>query len=644
MVSRSTLSTAIGRKILAIRQRRGLTLSELARMAGISKSTLSEIEAGKVNPTIGTLWAIAKALGVSFGELVEPLQELCAEDVCVQLLKRGVNTELYLMHVRRGVTYVAQAHPEGTREHITILKGRLLCGPLDRPVLLEAGGSVTFLADRAHIYAAFDEDVTCLVLVKYRPLFAMANSVLDLEIIDEGSAIRRLEELVVQVQHGLSSCHVLLLGTEERAINTILKHLRTQRTPRVKIVYIEREPHKYSIFLFRRDPFENIEWLIPDIIETSEKARQCVCLLREFAYSVPNRNYISKLAESSENFILSLLASEYLAFLGEPRVPAYIQHMYKLFANYIEEVQDYLFEKNIDSRLFAIFGPLRPGYTRQILLTTYYVVKNSKSCNNYNLLSISVDPGHHVRLILELVPRTHVHRLRIVNLCISYALANCARRILNEYDNVDVMYEDVLVYEPYHKFDTILCFNALPYLDTWKLLSKCHELLREDGLLIVADSFLPDFDSWRSRVRALLLNHLAYAVDSIVELSEETLSDAERRLVSLVKACCVDTLHEVLSRRLTRGLSQFLRYYKSIEELVSRVELNKLSNLAIGYFLACYLELARLKLGLAFKYREITVHNFAKLAERTGFELVAMHRVYPTYGNGGTYVIVLRRV
>src|SRR6185369_11849453 len=54
------------------RERAGLSLSELARRAGLAKSTLSQLEAGAGNPSVETLWALGVALNVPFSQLVEP--------------------------------------------------------------------------------------------------------------------------------------------------------------------------------------------------------------------------------------------------------------------------------------------------------------------------------------------------------------------------------------------------------------------------------------------------------------------------------------------------------------------------------------------------------------------------------------------
>src|SRR5687768_6574332 len=54
------------------RERVGLSLSELAKRAGIAKSTLSQLESASGNPSVETLWALGVALGVPFSRLVDP--------------------------------------------------------------------------------------------------------------------------------------------------------------------------------------------------------------------------------------------------------------------------------------------------------------------------------------------------------------------------------------------------------------------------------------------------------------------------------------------------------------------------------------------------------------------------------------------
>lgn len=57
--------TNIGKRIRYLREKKGMSQTELARLAKIGKSTLSEYEAGKVNPTADVVKRIAKVLDVS---------------------------------------------------------------------------------------------------------------------------------------------------------------------------------------------------------------------------------------------------------------------------------------------------------------------------------------------------------------------------------------------------------------------------------------------------------------------------------------------------------------------------------------------------------------------------------------------------
>ncbi|MEZ5122802.1 MAG: helix-turn-helix domain-containing protein [Solirubrobacterales bacterium] len=58
-----------GAHLRRCREQRGLSARALARSVGVSPSLISQIENGKANPSVGTLYAIVSALGVSFDQL-----------------------------------------------------------------------------------------------------------------------------------------------------------------------------------------------------------------------------------------------------------------------------------------------------------------------------------------------------------------------------------------------------------------------------------------------------------------------------------------------------------------------------------------------------------------------------------------------
>ncbi|MFH1543241.1 MAG: helix-turn-helix transcriptional regulator [Patescibacteria group bacterium] len=63
---------SLGEKIKKLRNDKDLTQEELARKANIPYATLMKIENGQVkNPTIKTIYKIAKALNISLDELID---------------------------------------------------------------------------------------------------------------------------------------------------------------------------------------------------------------------------------------------------------------------------------------------------------------------------------------------------------------------------------------------------------------------------------------------------------------------------------------------------------------------------------------------------------------------------------------------
>src|ERR1700758_3825385 len=60
----------VGATLQKLRLARGLTLDDLSRAAGGSKSMLSQIEREKANPPIAGAWRLSNALGVGIGELL----------------------------------------------------------------------------------------------------------------------------------------------------------------------------------------------------------------------------------------------------------------------------------------------------------------------------------------------------------------------------------------------------------------------------------------------------------------------------------------------------------------------------------------------------------------------------------------------
>ena len=175
---------AVAANIRSLRRDAGLTLAELAAASDLGKSTLAQLESGRANPSVETLWAIAAALKVPFAQIVEeqraPMRVVRARDVPAmrsaeapgwagRLLsgsQRRGRFELYSLDLEQGSVRHADAHHAGVEEHLVVVEGRLRVGPQDNPVELGAGDLVMFSADVPHLYEAL-ESTHAVLLMSY---------------------------------------------------------------------------------------------------------------------------------------------------------------------------------------------------------------------------------------------------------------------------------------------------------------------------------------------------------------------------------------------------------------------------------------------------------------------------------------------
>jgi XRE family transcriptional regulator, regulator of sulfur utilization len=167
----------VGSRVRELRERRGISLSELARRAAVGKATLSGLEAGTRNPTLDTLHAVAAALDLPLTTLLSPQPAtLRGAAVQMQLLRvfddGPVTYELYRMRIPAGLAQRSPAHHAGVTEHATVFAGVLEAGPVERPLRAGPGEYVEWGADVPHGYAADgDADVLASLLIRYpRPV------------------------------------------------------------------------------------------------------------------------------------------------------------------------------------------------------------------------------------------------------------------------------------------------------------------------------------------------------------------------------------------------------------------------------------------------------------------------------------------
>jgi transcriptional regulator with XRE-family HTH domain len=172
----------IAANVRRLRAARGLSAAGLARASGVARATLAELEAGRGNPTVETLYGLASVLGVTLADLLvegEPPAvhvvrggegpRVAGEVLQARLLRQAAveraRVEMYELHVLPGRPRRADPHPAGVTEQLLVHAGRLRCGPEHGPVELEPGDFAAFDASVAHVYEALGEAVTATLVM-----------------------------------------------------------------------------------------------------------------------------------------------------------------------------------------------------------------------------------------------------------------------------------------------------------------------------------------------------------------------------------------------------------------------------------------------------------------------------------------------
>ena len=174
---------ALGPQIRALRQSRGLTLTQLAEAGGLSVGHLSQVERGLSTPTIRQLQAIGRVMGVKIGWFFAGAEERQAPDEAeiVRAGKRKSLTmpgfgltdellvpdldgalELLLCTILPGGGCVERYTHEGEEAGL-VLEGSLELAIDDRVSLLGAGDSFRFDSRRPHRYRNPGSVVTRIV-------------------------------------------------------------------------------------------------------------------------------------------------------------------------------------------------------------------------------------------------------------------------------------------------------------------------------------------------------------------------------------------------------------------------------------------------------------------------------------------------
>src|SRR5690606_10343849 len=137
----------VGARVRDLRKARGMSLGELAKATGLGKGTLSELESGRRNPTLATLFAITTALGVPISAALPVTEEsagagepIRGDAIEATLVERFTDvsavTEVYRVQVMAGREQDSAPHASGVTEHWIVYAGVLELGPAEAMVRL----------------------------------------------------------------------------------------------------------------------------------------------------------------------------------------------------------------------------------------------------------------------------------------------------------------------------------------------------------------------------------------------------------------------------------------------------------------------------------------------------------------------------
>jgi transcriptional regulator with XRE-family HTH domain len=171
-MSQEQTPPAVGKLLAERRQQRGLSLQSLAKISGVSKSMISQIENGQVNPTLAVVWKLATGLGIRLQDLLEGEVQspesrflMLTTENCPTLMSREhgysiqilssvdmvEKTELYLVEFEPSGVMHSEPHAAGTVETLTVVKGEVEVQlPGDQPYRLRGLESARYQADVSH--------------------------------------------------------------------------------------------------------------------------------------------------------------------------------------------------------------------------------------------------------------------------------------------------------------------------------------------------------------------------------------------------------------------------------------------------------------------------------------------------------------
>jgi transcriptional regulator with XRE-family HTH domain len=149
-----------------LRETRGLSQAQMARLAGLPRPTWASLESGSANPTLAVLGRTAAALSVSIEELIGPARTAARHfpaGAWPEARRQGARIrplvpesipglEIGRMELEPGGQMIGVPHTPGTREYLTCERGRIELMASGERWRLDPGDALVFRGDQRHTY------------------------------------------------------------------------------------------------------------------------------------------------------------------------------------------------------------------------------------------------------------------------------------------------------------------------------------------------------------------------------------------------------------------------------------------------------------------------------------------------------------
>lgn len=186
MSPKPEITIRLANRLKEARNAKGLSLDALAKLSGVSRSMLSQIERGGSSPTVASLWNLTQALNVDFAGLLDddqndssPIKEYVSADetpvisqkdsgCTIRILSAPSDvgeTEVYDITFDSNSLMDSAPHKRGCVESITVLEGALMVTSDGHSVQLATGDTARYEADKNHAIRA-DNPARALLIVK----------------------------------------------------------------------------------------------------------------------------------------------------------------------------------------------------------------------------------------------------------------------------------------------------------------------------------------------------------------------------------------------------------------------------------------------------------------------------------------------